>query len=403
MINHYPQLLLNVMPRTYQSACDLITPSYFCVAVMYVICVFVFRPQYRYVRDDESYIGTKYRKVVYMEYSDMSFKILKPRHGDQAHLGIMGPMIKAEVGDVIKVVFKNMASRPYSLHAHGVFYDKSNEGSVYNDENYFKGDDKIEPGVVFTYKWKVPHRSGPGPKDTNCVPWPYYSSVDPSKDVSSGLVGAMIICRSNTLDLSGRRRDVNREFALLFSKFDETESWYYNFNRRRGAFQRRGDENDDFVESNQKYSINGFIYGNVPGLGMEEKDITAWYVLAMGNCDDLYTVHFQGHTFAHRSLLQSPVRQDTMEIFAGTSESIEMLTTNPGTWLLHSHVNKQFEAGMSALYQVHAQSKFKYDSNTSRSPRITMKSVTFKHRSKLNHRVVGKYISIVYIRYSKLS
>lgn len=29
-------------------------------------------------------------------------------------------MIHAEVGDKVKVVFKNMASRPYSIHAHGV-------------------------------------------------------------------------------------------------------------------------------------------------------------------------------------------------------------------------------------------------------------------------------------------
>lgn len=29
-------------------------------------------------------------------------------------------MIHADVGDKVKVVFKNMASRPYSIHAHGV-------------------------------------------------------------------------------------------------------------------------------------------------------------------------------------------------------------------------------------------------------------------------------------------
>ncbi len=29
-------------------------------------------------------------------------------------------MIHVDVGDKVKVVFKNMASRPYSIHAHGV-------------------------------------------------------------------------------------------------------------------------------------------------------------------------------------------------------------------------------------------------------------------------------------------
>lgn len=33
---------------------------------------------------------------------------------------LSGPMIHADVGDKVTVVFKNMASRPYSIHAHGV-------------------------------------------------------------------------------------------------------------------------------------------------------------------------------------------------------------------------------------------------------------------------------------------
>lgn len=32
----------------------------------------------------------------------------------------LGPLIKGEVGDILTVVFKNNASRPYSVHAHGV-------------------------------------------------------------------------------------------------------------------------------------------------------------------------------------------------------------------------------------------------------------------------------------------
>ena len=42
-------------------------------------------------------------------------------------------MIKANVGDTIKVVFKNFASRPYSIHPRGVHYNKSYEGAWYND------------------------------------------------------------------------------------------------------------------------------------------------------------------------------------------------------------------------------------------------------------------------------
>lgn len=35
----------------------------------------------------------------------------------------LGPMIHGNVGEKVKVVFKNMAKRPYSIHAHGVKTD----------------------------------------------------------------------------------------------------------------------------------------------------------------------------------------------------------------------------------------------------------------------------------------
>lgn len=35
-------------------------------------------------------------------------------------LHLLGPLIRGEVGDILTVVFKNNASRPYSVHAHGV-------------------------------------------------------------------------------------------------------------------------------------------------------------------------------------------------------------------------------------------------------------------------------------------
>lgn len=40
-------------------------------------------------------------------------------------------MIHADVGDKVKVVFKNMASRPYSIYAHGV---KTETPDVYHTQ-----------------------------------------------------------------------------------------------------------------------------------------------------------------------------------------------------------------------------------------------------------------------------
>ena len=45
-----------------------------------------------------------------------------------AWLGFLGPVLKAEVGDVILIHLKNFATRPYTIHPHGVFYEKDSEG-----------------------------------------------------------------------------------------------------------------------------------------------------------------------------------------------------------------------------------------------------------------------------------
>src|SRR5262245_2738095 len=47
-------------------------------------------------------IGRKAKKALYREYTDATFTTLKPRPPEWEHLGFLGPMIRAEVGDTIK-------------------------------------------------------------------------------------------------------------------------------------------------------------------------------------------------------------------------------------------------------------------------------------------------------------
>ena len=46
-------------------------------------------------------IGQIYRKAIYREYTDATFQALKPRPAAEEHMGILGPVIRAEVGDTI--------------------------------------------------------------------------------------------------------------------------------------------------------------------------------------------------------------------------------------------------------------------------------------------------------------
>jgi hypothetical protein len=57
-------------------------------------------------------IGRVYRKAVYREYTDASFSKLKPRFPEWEHPGILGPVLRDEVGDTIRVVLRTMPRGP---------------------------------------------------------------------------------------------------------------------------------------------------------------------------------------------------------------------------------------------------------------------------------------------------
>ena len=54
-----------------------------------------------------------------------------------------------------------------------------------------------------------------------------------------------------------------------------------------------------FKESNQNYAINGYLYGNLPGLKMNRDEKVAWYLMGLGDLTDIHTVHFHGQTFIY--------------------------------------------------------------------------------------------------------
>src|SRR5438552_2828698 len=105
-----------------------------------------------YTQTGPNHIGHVYRKAIYQEYTDATFTTRKPRAPQDAYLGLLGPILRAEVGDTIKVVFKNKASRPYTMHPHGVFYEKASEGSMYADgvPDDQKMGSMVSPGATLT-------------------------------------------------------------------------------------------------------------------------------------------------------------------------------------------------------------------------------------------------------------
>jgi FtsP/CotA-like multicopper oxidase with cupredoxin domain len=297
-------------------------------------------------------IGSRYTKCLYHGYSDASFHKRKARPASDAYLGMLGPVIRAEVGDTIKVVFRNTCSFPTSMHPHGVFYDKASEGAPYSDgtSGARKADDAVPPGGRHTYVWKVPGRAGPGPHDGSSVMWMYHSHTDEIADTYAGLLGPMVITARGMARPDGSPKDVDREIFASFFIDNETQSPLLAENMAKyGTPPMPADPDDDeeFVESNLKHSINGYLYGTMPMITVHRGQHVRWYVMSMGTEVDLHTPHWHGN-----DVVVSGMRMDVVSLLPAGMVVADMVPDDPGTWLFHCHVNDHIVAGMQTRYRV---------------------------------------------------
>lgn len=303
-----------------------------------------------FVASGPQQIGSVYTKSVFREYTDETFSELKPRPEEWQHLGIMGPPIHAEVGDRVEVVLRNNTPFPVSLHPHGLRYAKDAEGSPYADGTTGddEADDAVPQGGTYTYVWEVPERAGPGPHDPSSMMWMYHSHVDEVADVYTGLMGPIIVTREGMARPDGSPEDVDREFVANFTVMDENASRWLDRNIERAGKPGTVDrEDEDFLESNLMHAINGYVYGNLPGLTMERGEKIRWYVMGMGTEVDLHTPHWHGNTATAGGM-----RTDVVNILPASMVIADMEPDVAGTWQFHCHVADHITAGMQALYEV---------------------------------------------------
>lgn len=217
---------------------------------------------------------------------------------------IPGPLIKARVGDRLRVHFKNMDTLrrdPHSMHFHGVHYRPSSDGAYLPGFSGRDGDVKV--GQNWTYKLTAG-------RDSTGV-WPYH---DHGKKMTDSLNGGMF----GMLSILGRgERAPDREFQVVFSPF--------------GKFM----------------AINGRAFvGNTPVYQSKVGQLIQWDVMAIGS--DFHTFHVHGH----RWIGPGNVPRDTQTVGPAESFRIRWREQDPGTWLYHCHVDDHMMRGMIGIYQV---------------------------------------------------
>jgi manganese oxidase len=215
-----------------------------------------------------------------------------------------GPLIRARVGDKLRIHFKNLdtlRNQPHSMHFHGVEYKPSSDG-IWLPLFSGKGGN-VKPGQSFTYKLTA----GSGSAGV----WPYHDhSASMEESIAGGLFGALSIAGPN-------EQRADREYLVAFA------GWH--------GFQ----------------TIDGRAFvGNTPVFESRVGESVQWDVMAMG--DEFHTFHVHGH----RWRTDGGTPEDTRGLGPAESFRVRWREDAPGTWLYHCHVETHMKQGMIGLYRV---------------------------------------------------
>uniref|UniRef100_H2ZM28 F5/8 type C domain-containing protein n=1 Tax=Ciona savignyi TaxID=51511 RepID=H2ZM28_CIOSA len=289
--------------------------------------------------------NTIYKKVLYEEFIDSTFTKRKPRVDKN---GLLGPVIKAEAGDTIKVVFQNQACRPYSIHPVKLHHSVNNTGTDFaHRDPIFTNRGSVFTGHTRTYTWTVPPMADidTSVHPSECTVSYYHSNADAHKDIHSGLIGPLLICNPGILGSSGEiRYDVDREFYLLFKEFDETQSWYVEENQQ---FLNQWNVNGSNVR-NVFHTINGLTYGGLVALETEPGERIGWHVINLDSHS--HSINFEGNSILTYFGIASVL--SVRPLLPGSSATLTMVPTNPGMWLIHDFAAQSFNLGMYCIYKV---------------------------------------------------
>jgi FtsP/CotA-like multicopper oxidase with cupredoxin domain len=309
-----------------------------------------------YTRIDDTHKGFfAWAKARFVRYTDATFtKPWVPPTADEAarwaHLALLGPLMRAEVGDTLRVWFKNVAHAPFSMHPHGVVYPKGSEGAPYVDATSGErdgGDDRVAHGTTRPYTWFLPESSGPGPGDPSSIPWLYHGHVHESSDENTGLVGVLVVTGRGKARVPGsaneedlRPADVDRELVVMAKVFSESAASADVHTHGGSVTPDKPTPKTDF------YTLNGLIGCNLQ-LAATAGERVRLYGVSLGNEIDLHTLGVSGHALTFRGR-----QQEGLSLLPGTMYAADTVAAGGGGWLLGSSVIHHAERGMVARFTV---------------------------------------------------
>ncbi|MDH6117685.1 FtsP/CotA-like multicopper oxidase with cupredoxin domain [Kitasatospora sp. GAS204A] len=246
--------------------------------------------------------------------------------GVGANGGIPGPVLRAEVGDVLRVHFRNNDEHykwPHSLHPHGVRYGRDADGGWLADDPDHPGT-AVPFGGSYTYTWTCPPGSvGTWPYHDHAAPQAVRAGAEPMMEIGAelGLFGVLVVTDQKT-------PAVDREFVVFLHDLyrSDVPSLVQNLNL-----------------------VNGGAYlDNTPTFTAKVGDRVRWRIASLGS--EFHVFHLHGHRWRSGQGYQGWV--DSQLIGPSSTLTVEYLEDNPGDWIYHCHVAHHMMGGMAGRYRV---------------------------------------------------
>jgi FtsP/CotA-like multicopper oxidase with cupredoxin domain len=219
-----------------------------------------------------------------------------------------------------------------SLHAHGVKYTQTSDGTVHSDSY-------VPPGGSRTYIWFAkPRNTATGSQGTAGYWW-YHDHVvggpHGTQGIGSGLFGGLVV----------RRQGDARPDRTYVTAFGD----------RQTINLRRGTEADTCDPENPQPGPTCLV------AGVGEK--IEFVVIGIGN--DMHTFHLHGHSWAdsrtsrvdgtNKALVDSVPVIDNKTLGPGDTFGATVVagdSVGPGHWMVHCHMQFHSDLGMSTMLHV---------------------------------------------------
>ncbi|CAD0046286.1 unnamed protein product, partial [Aureobasidium pullulans] len=255
--------------------------------------------------------GTVWTKALYRGYTDATFT---QRTEQPAWQGTQGPILRAEVGDVIKI----FEGADYPDAELGVNFKILEEDAVPPVKP------RVAPGGCVVYKWMVTELAGPNEGEPARL-YSYYSYVSLYEDANTGLIGPTIIYATGTMDKiidSLLVHDLYR-INLIFIRLRRTLS-------RTSHISIVLTTLSSILRNLTSPEANTF------------PPLLRFYVIAYGSASYVFHMHGNGYTYLNTKRYATSIND-------GISKTFVMDATSS----VVCHVDKHLSRGMVANYKVY--------------------------------------------------